>query len=61
MNIFPLNCWKEENKEKEAENGPFLDSSVPSNLPPQGSSPKHTIYAFLDLYLNCVMWKRQIV
>ena len=24
-----------------------------------GSSPKHTIYIFLNLYLNCVTWKRR--
>ena len=29
-----------------------------SILPPQVSSPKHTIFAFINLYLNCVIWRR---
>ena len=28
MNMFTVNCWKDENKEKEAENGPFLEKSM---------------------------------
>ena len=28
MNIFTNNCWKDENKEKEAENGPFLKNGL---------------------------------
>ena len=34
------------------------DLSVPSRYT-AGSSPKHTISAFINLCLNCVMWKRR--
>ena len=36
-----------------------VDSSVLSILPPLDLSPKQTIYAFINLYLNYVMWKRR--
>ena len=26
-----------------------------------GSSPKHTVYAFFNLHLNCITWKRRKV
>ena len=36
-----------------------LDSAAPSILPAQVQTPKHTIYAFIKLYLNCDMQKRR--
>ena len=36
-----------------------LDSAAPSILPAQVQTPKHTIYAFIKLHLNCDMQKRR--
>ena len=37
-----------------------VDSSEPSILPPQARVPSTpSRYAFINLYLNCVMWKRR--
>ena len=39
---------------------PYISGFVcPFHLAAPGSSPKHTIYAFINLYLNCSLWNRR--